>query len=242
MDPAAHRDADPSDGRDETATARLDRNWGGLLQELRVLQTGTQLLTGFLLTVAFQPVFQQLAAWQRIDPDIVVSVNLSGYQLGEPDLVERVERHLSESGANPSGLHLEITESILLRDVDSATSVLERLKLIGAGLSLDDFGTLVRHLAQVHPSRYGALLDGVAAVCLTGVEPLRSQDVALRLVVLVDRGHRELPIRADHVGRNLPTAADEKVAVRLRETDGSDGVDILRPLRPTGTAVPGAGA
>lgn len=55
---------------------------------------------------------------------------------------------------------------------------------------------------------------------------------AVRLVVLVDRGHRDLPIRADHVGRNLPTAADERVAVRLRETDGSDGVDILRPSGP----------
>ena len=58
---------------------------------------------------------------------------------------------------------------------------------------------------------------------------------AVRLVVLVDRGHRDLPIRADHVGRNLPTAADERVAVRLRETDGSDGVDILRPLGSAGT-------
>ena len=63
---------------------------------------------------------------------------------------------------------------------------------------------------------------------------------AVRLGVLVDRGHRDLPIRADHVGRNLPTAADEKVAVRLRETDGSDGVDILRPLlrRPAPTGGP----
>ncbi len=83
----------------------------------------------------------QLARWQQVDPDIVVSVNLSGYQLSEVDLVERVEHHLSDAGADPAGLHLEITESILLRDVDSATSVLERLKLIGAGLSLDDFGT-----------------------------------------------------------------------------------------------------
>ncbi|MGW9404921.1 bifunctional pyr operon transcriptional regulator/uracil phosphoribosyltransferase PyrR [Arthrobacter sp. NPDC055585] len=42
---------------------------------------------------------------------------------------------------------------------------------------------------------------------------------AVRLAVLVDRGHRELPIRADHVGKNLPTAAVEKVRVRLAETD-----------------------
>jgi pyrimidine operon attenuation protein / uracil phosphoribosyltransferase len=41
----------------------------------------------------------------------------------------------------------------------------------------------------------------------------------VRLAVLVDRGHRELPIRADHVGKNLPTASTEKVRVRLHETD-----------------------
>ncbi|WP_374929635.1 bifunctional pyr operon transcriptional regulator/uracil phosphoribosyltransferase PyrR [Kytococcus sedentarius] len=51
---------------------------------------------------------------------------------------------------------------------------------------------------------------------------------AIRLAVLVDRGHRELPIRADHVGKNLPSAADERVQVRLAEPDGADAVQILR--------------
>lgn len=67
-------DADPSDGRDETVTERLDRNWGALLQELRVLQTGTQLLTGFLLTIAFQPTFRGLAVWQVVLYLAVVSL------------------------------------------------------------------------------------------------------------------------------------------------------------------------
>ncbi len=49
---------------------------------------------------------------------------------------------------------------------------------------------------------------------------------AVRLAVLVDRGHRELPIRADHVGKNLPTASEERVHVRLEETDGDDAVLI----------------
>ncbi|WP_125610418.1 bifunctional pyr operon transcriptional regulator/uracil phosphoribosyltransferase PyrR [Specibacter cremeus] len=49
---------------------------------------------------------------------------------------------------------------------------------------------------------------------------------AVRLAVLVDRGHRELPIRADHVGKNLPTSWREKVRVRLTETDGTDEVVI----------------
>src|SRR5712691_3083508 len=51
---------------------------------------------------------------------------------------------------------------------------------------------------------------------------------AIRLAVLVDRGHRELPIRADHVGKNVPTSREELVRVHLVETDREDGVDIER--------------
>ena len=51
---------------------------------------------------------------------------------------------------------------------------------------------------------------------------------AIRLAVLVDRGHRELPIRADHVGKNVPTSREEVVRVTLEETDGEDGVEIER--------------
>jgi pyrimidine operon attenuation protein/uracil phosphoribosyltransferase len=50
---------------------------------------------------------------------------------------------------------------------------------------------------------------------------------AVRLAVLVDRGHRDLPIRADHVGKNLPTSLAERVKVRLAETDGTDEVRIV---------------
>jgi pyrimidine operon attenuation protein/uracil phosphoribosyltransferase len=48
----------------------------------------------------------------------------------------------------------------------------------------------------------------------------------VQLAVLVDRGHRELPIRADYVGKNLPTAREERVTVRLAEVDGEDEVVI----------------
>ncbi len=51
---------------------------------------------------------------------------------------------------------------------------------------------------------------------------------AIRLAVLVDRGHRELPIRADHVGKNVPTSREEIVKVMLEETDGEDAVEIER--------------
>jgi cell division protein ZapE len=68
------------------------------------------------------------------------------------------------------------------------------------GASHDHFVDLMRHLAQVHPSRYGALVDGVRAVGLTDVRTVEDQAVALRLVVLADRLYdRDLPVAASGV-------------------------------------------
>ena len=65
------------------------------------------------------------------------------------------------------------------------------------GASLDTFDGLTGELAAVHPSRYGALIDGVSAVGITGVRPLDDQNVALRLVVLIDRLYdRKVPVIA----------------------------------------------
>ncbi|NIP43418.1 MAG: bifunctional pyr operon transcriptional regulator/uracil phosphoribosyltransferase PyrR [candidate division Zixibacteria bacterium] len=54
---------------------------------------------------------------------------------------------------------------------------------------------------------------------------------AIQLAVLVDRGHRELPIKPDYVGKNLPTGRDDDVIVRLKETDNEDSVSILSKPR-----------
>lgn len=59
----------------------------------------------------------------------------------------------------------------------------------------------------------------------------------VRLAVLVDRGHRELPIRADHVGKNLPTAKGESVRVELTEMDGADRVVITERAQPAKGAI-----
>lgn len=59
---------------------------------------------------------------------------------------------------------------------------------------------------------------------------------AIRLAVLIDRGHRELPIRADHVGKNVPTSREEIVRVHVVEVDGLDEVSIARQVRAPETA------
>jgi len=66
----------------------------------------------------------------------------------------------------------------------------------------------------------------------------QGRPAAVRLAVLVDRGHRELPIRADHVGKNVPTSRDEVVHVRVREIDGGDDEVVIERRE---AAVPGGG-
>jgi len=66
-----------------------------------------------------------------------------------------------------------------------------------------------------------AALDGLIAL---------GRPLTIQLAVLVDRGHRELPIRPDFVGKNLPTSSREHVSVRLAEIDGVDEVVIEEPL------------
>jgi len=54
---------------------------------------------------------------------------------------------------------------------------------------------------------------------------------AIQLAVLIDRGHRELPIRADYVGKNVPTSLDEEILVKTKETDAEDGVYLMKKLK-----------
>ena len=63
---------------------------------------------------------------------------------------------------------------------------------------------------------------------------------AIRLAVLIDRGHRELPIRADHVGKNVPTSREEIVHVRVAEVDSEDEVTITRQVRAPEAPVAGS--
>ncbi len=103
-------DVDAHDGRPETVVERSDRNWSEILQELRVTQTGSQILSGFLLTVAFQPRFTQLDAYQYSVYGVLVGLATLSTIFGlatvrlhraefhrhhKPEIVERGSRLLS---------------------------------------------------------------------------------------------------------------------------------------------------
>jgi diguanylate cyclase (GGDEF)-like protein len=87
---------------------------------------------------------RQLAAWQAdaaMPEDLYVSVNLSARQLADEDIVDVVAAAVSETGIQPQSLWLEITESALLANADTAREVLLKLRAAGVRLALDDFGT-----------------------------------------------------------------------------------------------------
>lgn len=84
-----------ADGRGESPAKRADRNWGEIVQELRVTQTGTQILAGFLLTVAFQPTFGRLDAFQHVVYLVLVVVAAATTTVGliPVSLHRRLFRH-----------------------------------------------------------------------------------------------------------------------------------------------------
>nr|WP_238474466.1 EAL domain-containing protein [Pseudomonas cavernae] len=85
---------------------------------------------------------RQLKAWQKAGVRVAkIAVNLSARQFCEGQLVERIAAILADSGAAPACLELELTESILMRDVDSAMQTLAELKRLGVSVAVDDFGT-----------------------------------------------------------------------------------------------------
>ncbi len=96
----------------------------------------------------------QMQQWheQFKTPELLsISVNLSGQQLGQPDLLERIDRILEETHLDPSSLKLEITESVLMENAALAAELLEQLRARNIHLCIDDFGTgysSLSHLAQ----------------------------------------------------------------------------------------------
>ncbi len=85
----------------------------------------------------------QLKAWQKdaLTRDLTLAVNVSAKQFRQPDFVSQAQRVLQESGAKPSLLKLEFTESTVLENVEDTIAKMRELKLLGVGFSVDDFGT-----------------------------------------------------------------------------------------------------
>jgi pyrimidine operon attenuation protein / uracil phosphoribosyltransferase len=180
-----------------------------------------------------------------------VPVPQSTVVLGEPEIARALTRIAHEIlERNKGGAHLVLL-GIPTRGVPLAHRLAERLVSVEPGLDLDTLVgaldvTMYRDDLRHHPARpIGATrlpasgIDDLVVVLVDDVlysgRTIRAaldalsdlgRPRAVQLAALVDRGHRELPIRADYVGKNLPTSQSERVRVLLTESDGEDAVLI----------------
>ncbi|MEP6604040.1 MAG: bifunctional pyr operon transcriptional regulator/uracil phosphoribosyltransferase PyrR [Spartobacteria bacterium] len=150
-----------------------------------------------------------------------------------PDLKSVVLAGIPSRGVEIARRIAEFIRAIDKIDIDTGT--------IDVAMHRDDVGTRAE-LPVVHESKLPLPLEGrtiiiVDDVLFTGRTVRAAMDAIgsfgrparIQLAALIDRGHRELPIRADYVGKNLPTAPGEKVRLRLEQTDGEpDAVWLVK--------------
>jgi diguanylate cyclase (GGDEF)-like protein len=116
---------------------------------------------------------RQLVEWQRAMPGheaLTVSVNLSVKQFAQADLVDQVRRTLEQTGLSPASLRLEVTESIIVENLESAAATLARLKALGLQVYMDDFGTGYSSLSSLHRLPIDALKVDRSFVSRLGTE------------------------------------------------------------------------
>jgi membrane protein YdbS with pleckstrin-like domain len=148
---------DLDDGRPETPAQRADRNWTDVLQELRVLQTGTQILTGFLLALAFQPAFADLDANGRSFYLVLVALSaLSAVVALAPVALHRAV------------FRLGIKPSVVRFGHRCLRAALALVSLLLIGVVAFVFGVVVGTAAAVA----GGVVLAVAILVLWGVVPV----------------------------------------------------------------------
>ena len=153
------------------------------------------------------------------------------------EIVESAEDDMRLIGVRTRGVPMA---GRLAQAVREAAGIEVPLGSLDINLYRDDLTTVAAQ-PVVRPTELGFPIDDTVVILVddvlyTGRTTRAAMDALadfgrprkIKLAVLIDRGHRELPIRADYVGRNIPTSRDEKIRVRFTETDGVDDVLIER--------------
>lgn len=168
-------------------------------------------------------------------PGLAVSVNVSPLQFRRPDFVDTVERILAETEFDPACLELELTESTLLGNVESAEVAMHRLKALGCRLALDDFGTGYSSLAYLRRFPFDKLKIDKSFV--RAIE--RSPDAAAIVHAIVGLG-RGLGMKVTAEGVET---AEQQLFLRAAGVHSMQGYRFGRPGSPnlisTRLAIPG---
>ncbi|MCP4201051.1 MAG: EAL domain-containing protein [bacterium] len=131
---------------------------------------------------------KQMSKWREGAPeqDLALSVNLSPRQFAQPDLIDRLLEVLQETGMDPSKLRLEIIESLIMDDAESAIAKLGKLRDLGLQLHLDDFGTGYSSLSYLHKlPTHTVKIDRSFVKRMSGAE---GRDEIIETIVSLARG------------------------------------------------------
>jgi diguanylate cyclase (GGDEF)-like protein len=129
--------------------------------------------------------FRQARSWQAAGLNFDVSINVSAMDLADPRFAERVAAMLTETGANPARIVLEVTESAAMKDLTKTLPVMEHLRILGLRFSIDDFGTGYSSLA--HLKRLPVSEIKIDRSFVQGLETRQDDDVIVRSTI--ELGH-----------------------------------------------------
>jgi diguanylate cyclase (GGDEF)-like protein/PAS domain S-box-containing protein len=169
------------------------------------------------------PTSSALAAGPDPD-DLFVAVNLSARQLSDASLIDDIASVLAATRLDPRRLHLEITESVLMHDVDASKEVLDRLKVLGVRIAIDDFGTGYSSFSYLR--RFPVDILKIDQSFVAGLETDAEADAIVHAIV--DLGHT---LGLEVVAEGVET---EGQLGRLREMgcDFAQGYLLSRPVPP----------
>ncbi|MBD1861162.1 MULTISPECIES: EAL domain-containing protein [Trichocoleus] len=168
---------------------------------------------------------QQAQKWQKqfsTSFPLTMSVNLSGKQFSQPDLIGQIEQILQATALDARSLKLEITESVMMENAESATKMLLRLKALGVQLHIDDFGTGYSSLSYLHRFPIDQLKIDRSFVKRLGADD-ESAEIVRAIVTLA----HNLGI---HVTAEGVETAEQLTQLRALECEYGQGYFFFQPL------------
>lgn len=183
--------------------------------------------TGLIVPIGYwvlREACRQMSAWQQgeVTLPLTISVNFSGKQFSQPDLIKQIDQILQETELNGSSLKLEITESVLIENAESAAAMLLQLKSLGIQVYIDDFGTGYSSLNYLHRFPIDALKIDRSFISRMGVSNENSEIVQ----TIITMAHN---LSMSVVAEGIETA-EQLTQLRALQCESGQGYFFSRPL------------
>ncbi|MGF2035853.1 MAG: EAL domain-containing protein [Nostoc sp. CmiVER01] len=184
--------------------------------------------TGLIVPIGYwvlREACRQMQAWQLkfpTNPILTISVNISSKQFCHPNLIEEIRQILLDSGLEGSSLKLEITESVLMENSDSATAMLLELQQMDIQLHLDDFGTGYSSLSYLHHFPFSALKIDRSFVINIGANG-RKLDIVQAIISLAES------LNIDVIAEGIETR-EQLTQLQNKKCKHAQGYIFSRPL------------